>query len=488
MPRSPLLLLLLLLLLLGTALLPAAAATQTPDSILAVSYQGQSRFRLNVDGGAVFRGTFNALGGGIPASGAGTRMMWYPTKAAFRAGHVDGTQWDADSVGNYSTAMGRSTTARGENSTAMGGFTRASGEASTAAGYITRASGPFSTAMGYVTTASGSNSTAMGSGTTASGSNSTATGVNTTAIGNYSTAMGQATTAIGSNSTAMGSGTTASGSNSTAMGVNTTAIGQHSTAMGFSTTASGSASTAMGYSTTASGSRATAMGENTTASGNYSTAMGFFASTNEKEGSFVYGDNSTITVMDATVANQFSVRAAGGYRLFTNSSLTAGVTLASGGSSWTVVSDRARKEHFLPVDGEDVLARIRTLPLATWRYIAEEDRSVRHMGPMAQDWHRAFGFSSDSLTINSGDLDGVNLAGVQALTARTDALREENARLSDALHGVREENRALREENARHEADLRSVREESAALRARLERVEALLTVGPHPSPGTSRR
>jgi hypothetical protein len=48
-----------------------------------------------------------------------------------------------------------------------------------------------------------------------------------------------------------------------------------------------------------------------------------------------------------------------------------------------------------------MLSRIRTLPLSTWRHIAEADRGTRHIGPMAQDWHQAFGFSSDSLTINS---------------------------------------------------------------------------------------
>ncbi|MEJ2187788.1 MAG: hypothetical protein P8Z36_18010, partial [Gemmatimonadota bacterium] len=35
-----------------------------------------------------------------PAGGPGTRMMWYPEKAAFRAGRVDaGGQWDAENIG-----------------------------------------------------------------------------------------------------------------------------------------------------------------------------------------------------------------------------------------------------------------------------------------------------------------------------------------------------------------------------------------------------
>jgi hypothetical protein len=95
--------------------------------------------------------------------------------------------------------------------------------------------------------------------------------------------------------------------------------------------------------------------------------------------------------------------------------------LNAGGSSWNVISDRNRKRDFVAVDGEDMLARIRTLPVSTRRYVGEEDRSALHIGPMAPDWQRAFGFSSDATPINMSDLGGVNLAGVQALDARTAA-------------------------------------------------------------------
>jgi hypothetical protein len=115
-----------------------------------------------------------------------------------------------------------------------------------------------------------------------------------------------------------------------------------------------------------------------------------------------------------------------------------------------VVSDRRRKENFLGIDGEEVLARLRGVPVTTWNYIAE-GRQVRHMGPMAQDWHRAFGFNGDSLTINQGDFDGVNLAGVKALDARTQ----------------------------RQQAEIDALRAENAELRARLARIEAALAAKP---------
>ncbi len=112
----------------------------------------------------------------IPNLNAGSRLMFYPGKAAFRAGFVGGTQWDDANVGYYSTAMGASTTARGYYSTALGIGTTASGISSTALGNSDTASGSFSTAMGNFTTASGSYSTAMGAYTTASGGYSFAAG------------------------------------------------------------------------------------------------------------------------------------------------------------------------------------------------------------------------------------------------------------------------------------------------------------------------
>jgi hypothetical protein len=368
------------------------------------------RFRLNTDGGFVLPGVLNS--GVIPATEAGTRLMWYPRKAAFRAGRVTGAQWDDASIGHYSTAMG----------------------------YNTRASGIYSTAMGGGTTASGQSSTAMGVSTTASGSYSTAMGWSTTASGSYSTAMGWSTTASGGNSTAMGS----------------------------TTTASGTWSTALGYNSTASGSDAVAIGEHVTASGSASTAMGRYASTDGRQGSFVYGDRSTITVMNASADNQFSVRAAGGYRLFSNAGLTAGVTLAAGAGSWTSVSDRNRKEDFLPLEGEEVLLRLREVPVSSWRYIAEEDTNVRHIGPMAQDWDAAFPeLGGDGLTINSGDFDGVNLAAIQALEVRTRRMQD----LEAALLEVTSENAELR-------AQMAILQAEQTAGAARIAAIESALATG----------
>ena len=133
-----------------------------------------ANLHVSGDDGVLFTGTYGS--GTIPAESYGTRMMWYPKKAAFRAGYVNSTQWDSDSIGNYSIAMGVSTKASGISSTAMGASTKASGISSTAMGTHTKATGSSSTAMGAFTMASGRTSYAMGDGTKAEAYISTAIG------------------------------------------------------------------------------------------------------------------------------------------------------------------------------------------------------------------------------------------------------------------------------------------------------------------------
>jgi autotransporter adhesin len=92
--------------------------------------------------------------------------MWYPEKAGFRAGQLEGScctdYWNASNIGIHSVALGRNTEASGEQSVAMGEFTTASGNDATAMGRSTEASGEQSVAMGKFTTAGGFAATAMG--------------------------------------------------------------------------------------------------------------------------------------------------------------------------------------------------------------------------------------------------------------------------------------------------------------------------------------
>lgn len=83
-----------------------------------------------------------------PASGAGSRMMWYPQKAAFRAGNVDLDAWDKDNIGAYSFATGFNTKALGIFSSSMGAGSIASGNSASSMGYYTKAKSNNSLAIG----------------------------------------------------------------------------------------------------------------------------------------------------------------------------------------------------------------------------------------------------------------------------------------------------------------------------------------------------
>ena len=53
--------------------------------------------------------------------------------------------------------------------------------------------------------------------------------------------------------------------------------------------------------------------------------------------------------------------------------------------------DKTQKENFQPVDGEEVLGKIRGFELSSWNFIGHDPKKFRHYAPMAQDFFAAFG-------------------------------------------------------------------------------------------------
>lgn len=269
---------------------------------------------------------------------------------------------------------------------------------------------------------------------------------------------------------------------SAAFGQNVQAEGNWSIAAGHSSFTDQPYSVAFGFTAHANGQAAVAIGYKATADANYAIALGRAVSVDGNEGAIVIGDGSTSDSLQATAANQFSLRAAGGMRFFTNSSKTSGVLIQaypgsastpwsgcsnvqwvvsasncaylSNSGAWTNVSDVNRKRNFAAINGEDVLGRLRVLPISLWTYNVDTD-DVRHLGPTAQDFKAVFGLNGDDDThISTIDADGVALAAAQALEART-------ATQQARIEAIERDNRALRAENAE--------------LRARLEKIEAAL-------------
>jgi hypothetical protein len=82
------------------------------------------------------------------------------------------------------------------------------------------------------------------------------------------------------------------------------------------------------------------------------------------------------------------------------------------------------KSFYTPVDGEDVLQKIRGLTIERWRY-NEEAGQPWHLGPYSEDFMAAFNLGNDPLAIGHLDEMGVTLKGVQALDARTLAMQRQ---------------------------------------------------------------
>jgi hypothetical protein len=241
--------------------------------------------RLQVTNGSVlFNSTitsFPTSPGNALVQGAGVRMLWFPNRAAFRAGAVDDGQlngnpatsgstfWNADSLGRFSAAFGYRTRA-----TDIASF--ATGELSVASGYASVALGLGARALGNVSFAAGSGS----------------------AEGDGSTALGSAR-AIGQNAIAGGNtGTRAEGANAVALGQTNVASGQAAFAVGATNQAGGFAAMALGQNNNAAADATIAIGTANQATGNNSLAFGN-SSQAQNTSAIVLGDASIATATNS---------------------------------------------------------------------------------------------------------------------------------------------------------------------------------------------
>lgn len=213
-----------------------------------------------------------------PAEGSGVRMMWYPQKAAFRAGLVDdGTifsvpglydnkVWDKDSIGLYTFAAGFNTKAKGEADVVLGMFNESSGGASAL----------------------------FGVGNKSYGQAAFSSGMNNIAYGNYNTVLGESNITSGSISVAIGKSNVALDSsivigtgnltqtqvlggyaNISLGNYNESLFGFYTTTIGFANKTGNSYSFAAGYKSAAFERGAIAIGVESYTDGEYALAMGY---------------------------------------------------------------------------------------------------------------------------------------------------------------------------------------------------------------------
>ncbi|MCX5707779.1 MAG: tail fiber domain-containing protein [Candidatus Omnitrophica bacterium] len=80
-------------------------------------------------------------------------------------------------------------------------------------------------------------------------------------------------------------------------------------------------------------------------------------------------------------------------------------------------SSRTLKENFAAINLEDILGKIDQLEVPRWNY-KSDNRSVTHIGPMAEDFYSLFKTGSRESQLHLIDSAGVSLAGVKDLLAK----------------------------------------------------------------------
>jgi len=386
----------------GTAL-PAGTVNQTVRYDASNALVANNLLQAFNDGGLWAGGTLGT--GTIPTTGSGARMMWYPAKAAFRAGWVNTNVWDDTNVGQYSIALGENTRAAGHHAVALGAGTDAASDYSFATGFLSSASGPSSIAMGN----------------------------QVSAVAPYAIAMGYKAQAAAQYAISLGNSSVASGQNSIALGVSARAIGDGAVAIGALNIADGTCSVAMGTSASANG---------------HNNAFvyndGFYPTfTPAQDRVFMAAATNGFTFFSGNTDQPMSLAIVPGGGVSIVTGTNSGVQVAVGSGSWSSLSDRDAKAALRTVDAREILKKVIALPMNSWQYKTQEAK-FRHLGPMAQDFYAAFHLGESDKGIDVVDADGVALAAIQGLhtllaekdakaTARLDEKDREIAMLRAAL-------------------------------------------------------
>jgi trimeric autotransporter adhesin len=151
--------------------------------------------------------------------------------------------------------------------------------------------------------------------------------------------------------------------------------------------------------------------------------------------SFVWGGSPNVDTV-STTNGEFAVRSPGGAKFITSTN-DVGVMLPTNGTAWSSISDSNAKTDVTAIDHRETLRKVAALPVTTWNY--KHDPKRRYIGPMAQDFHAAFGLGHDDKHISTLDTDGVTLSAIKGLV---EELREQASRLAE----LEAELQALREE------------------------------------------
>lgn len=192
-------------------------------------------------------------------------------------------------------------------------------------------------------------------------------------------------------------------------------------------------------------------GQATGASG---TNAGVYGQIPASGSSTAYGVRGENLNTSGGVGGWFDTRSSSGRAVFSNGSIyinnsnadgsatgSADVILAktnsggfcgfnSSGQSFNA-SDRNVKENFAAISESEILSKLVAMPITRWNF-KNSDASVQYVGPMAQDFHAAFGLGgADDKVIHATNAQGVAFAAIKGLNTKVeDSNKAQDERLA----------------------------------------------------------
>ena len=149
--------------------------------------------------------------------------------------------------------------------------------------------------------------------------------------------------------------------------------------------------------------------------------------------------STVLQIATPTGDGKFRVRKNGGLQALRGS--TTILDLDSVGNlevtSVTQTSSREVKQGFEAVNGLSVLEKVAALPISKWSYKSDSP-SIRHMGPMSEDFHAAFGLGKDDKGLTTIATSGVALAAIQGLIEANATLEERISELEELVLALAE--------------------------------------------------
>ena len=375
--------------------------------------------------------------------------------------------------GDGAIAIGRMAHSYDQNTLAIG-------KSASAGSAVLNTSWPYGVAIGSSAVAGGNRSIAVGPGTLVNSPYSIAVGpsADLSAGSNYSTAVGQGissnlyTTMIGANTTTVDESVSIGATATTLPGAGAltgaVAIGHLASAEGKGIAIGPNADADSGSVVIGSGNHALAfhglaMGgaDITNTSAAYNIAFGYNADMTGAFTSAMVISNGNYGAIAATQADEFKAHFRDGFKFCTGPAGTTAVACAErfeilANGTTQSFSDVNSKQDFELVDADAWVERFFDIDVYWWNYKTDPGKDDRMIGPMAQDFKRAFGTHGDDRHINQVDADGVMMAGIHGLAIK-------NQKLEERIPVLQAQNQEMRERLVKLEGMVEKLRQRKLA-------------------------